>query len=478
MRSEPPAAWLELAVEADLEAVEAVSEILGRVASGGTSVEPGFELVDEGLGARIDPARPAVVRGYVPAGDQAVAEAAAAEVAEALGHLQAFGLRPIGELRTRIVHEADWAEAWKAFFPVLRVGRRLVIRPTWRRHRARPGDVVLALDPGMAFGTGLHPTTRLCLAALEPLADDGRLAEATVLDVGCGSGILAIAALRLGAASALGVDTDPIAIESTLANARRNRLAPRLRARAGSLPTGGRALRRRPGQPHRRCARPAAPLTSATSCDRAARSWRRASSSTARATSGRPSSRLACASSTERSRATGSRWSPGGPDGSDDLLDVRSAGCPPACFPILLATHVILAVSLFLPSILLPFALRTRRAAVDSDSGLVRTLLWGQSHGTLVIGAGLALTGVGLIATLGPTLLQQPWLLVALLIYAANLALAFFIQRPNLRRLVGITAAADDRVWLDRARRQRYVSYLMAGLVGVIGFLMSTKPSL
>jgi hypothetical protein len=151
---------------------------------------------------------------------------------------------------------------------------------------------------------------------------------------------------------------------------------------------------------------------------------------------------------------------------------------PTSLFSILLATHVILAVSLFLPSILLPFALRTRRAAVDSDSGLVRTLLWGQSHGTLVIGAGLALTGVGLIATLGPTLLQQPWLLVALLIYAANLALAFFIQRPNLRRLVGITAAADDRVWLDRARRQRYVSYLMAGLVGVIGFLMSTKPSL
>jgi ribosomal protein L11 methyltransferase len=238
VRSEPPAAWLELAVETDLEAVEAVSEILGRVASGGTSVEPGFELVDEGLDARIDPTRPAVVRGYVPAVDPAAAEAAAAQVAEALGHLRAFGLRPIGELRTRIVHEADWAEAWKAFFPVLRVGRRLVVRPTWRRHRARPGDVVIALDPGMAFGTGLHPTTRLCLAALEPLADDGRLADATVLDVGCGSGILAIAALRLGAASALGVDTDPIAIESTHSNARRNRLARRLHARAGSLPTG------------------------------------------------------------------------------------------------------------------------------------------------------------------------------------------------------------------------------------------------
>lgn len=230
--------WLELAVEADLEAVEAVSEILGRVASGGTSVEPAFDLVDEGLGARVDPTRPAVVRGYVPAADPAAAEAAATQVADALGHLQAFDLRGIGDLRTRIVHAADWAEAWKSFFPVLRVGRRLVIRPTWRHHRARAEDVVIALDPGMAFGTGLHPTTRLCLAALEPLAEDGRLDGARVLDVGCGSGILAIAAIRLGAANALGVDTDPIAIEATLANARRNRLGRRLRARQGSIPTG------------------------------------------------------------------------------------------------------------------------------------------------------------------------------------------------------------------------------------------------
>jgi ribosomal protein L11 methyltransferase len=165
-----------------------------------------------------------------------------AGVAEALGHLQAFGLRPIGELRTRIVREADWADAWKAYFPVMRIGRRLVIRPTWRRHRRAAGDVVLALDPGMAFGTGLHPTTRLCLAGLESLADDGLLAGARVLDVGCGSGILASAALKLGAASALGLDTDPIAIEATSANARRNALARRTRAREGSLPSGDAAF--------------------------------------------------------------------------------------------------------------------------------------------------------------------------------------------------------------------------------------------
>ena len=231
-------AWLELSVVADVEAVEAVSEILGRYAPAGTSVEPAFDLVDEGLGARVDPTRPATVRAYVPAGDPAAAEATVADVMTALGHLQAFGLRPIGDLQTRIVEESDWADAWKAYFPVLRVGHRIVIRPTWRRHRRQPGDVVLALDPGMAFGTGLHPTTRLCLAALEVVADRGELAGARVLDVGCGSGILAIAAVKLGAASAFGVDTDPVAEEATLANARRNRLVRKVQAREGSLPSG------------------------------------------------------------------------------------------------------------------------------------------------------------------------------------------------------------------------------------------------
>ena len=113
-----------------------------------------------------------------------------------------------------------------------------------------------------------------------------------------------------------------------------------------------------------------------------------------------------------------------------------------------------------------------------SESGVVKALLWAQTHGTIAIGVGLALTGLGLIAALGSSLLEQPWLLAALTIYFINLGLAFFIQRPNLRRLIGIRAAADDKTWLERARRQRYVSYLMAGLVGVIGFLMSSKPVL
>jgi hypothetical protein len=151
---------------------------------------------------------------------------------------------------------------------------------------------------------------------------------------------------------------------------------------------------------------------------------------------------------------------------------------PTSVFPYILVVHVTLAISLFVPSIVLPFALRTRRATVDSQSRVVRGLLWLQSHGTIVIGIGLALTGLAMVAILGGTLLQQPWLLIALTIYFVNLGIAFFIQRPNLRRLVGITAARDDQTWKERAKRQRYVSYLMAGLVGTIGFLMSTKPDI
>jgi len=150
----------------------------------------------------------------------------------------------------------------------------------------------------------------------------------------------------------------------------------------------------------------------------------------------------------------------------------------PAYFPFLLVAHIILAVSLILPSILLPFALRARRATVESENGMVQALLWAQTHGTMAIGVGLALTGIGLIAAVGSSILEQPWLLLALTIYAINLGIAFFIQRPNLRRLVGVRAAADDRTWLEWARRQRYVSYLMAAMVGTIGFLMSSKPVL
>lgn len=147
-------------------------------------------------------------------------------------------------------------------------------------------------------------------------------------------------------------------------------------------------------------------------------------------------------------------------------------------FAIVLPIHIALAIALFLPSLLLPFALRTNRPATESKSGLVRSLLRIQGSGSVVIGLGLVVTGALLVGSLGLRIIEQPWLLLALAIYALNLAIAFFIQRPNLRALVGLRAAWDDRVWQAAARRQRYVSYAMAGLIGVIGYLMSAKPQL
>jgi hypothetical protein len=152
---------------------------------------------------------------------------------------------------------------------------------------------------------------------------------------------------------------------------------------------------------------------------------------------------------------------------------------PPVLFPILLLTHIGLAIALFLPSFLLPFAFRSKRGSLKPEGAgrFVRFLLALQAKGTLWIGVGLAVTGLGLLATLGFRMLEQPWLLVALGIYAFNLGLAYFVQVPRLRSLIGLRGDADPR-WPALARRQRYISYVMAGLVGTIGFLMSTKPTL
>jgi hypothetical protein len=145
-------------------------------------------------------------------------------------------------------------------------------------------------------------------------------------------------------------------------------------------------------------------------------------------------------------------------------------------FPLLLAVHISLAVALLAPSLVLPFLLR--RSGDAPRNPLARGLLALQGTGSVVIAAGLALTGVGLLAILGTELLSQPWLLVALVIYAANLAMAAFVSRPNLRRLLRLGAEGDEATWRRRARRQRYVAYAMAAATGVIGLLMSTKPDL
>jgi uncharacterized membrane protein len=158
---------------------------------------------------------------------------------------------------------------------------------------------------------------------------------------------------------------------------------------------------------------------------------------------------------------------------------------PPNLFPILLTTHVALAISLFLPAFLLPFTMRTRgrdgEPVVGGGSGrFMRLLVWLEAHGTVIIGAGVAATGIAMLIVLGGAFLDQPWLLIALGIYATLLAVAFFVQRPGVRRLLGLRPAASEEEkerWRTRARRQRYISYLMAGAIGLIGWLMMSKPT-
>lgn len=221
--------WLELTVEADAEAVEAVSEIFGRLGRG-SAVRPTRLLADpdDEQALREDPSAPYLVTVHIP--DDAQAPGAVRRTEGALGHLQAFDLRPIGELSIRSIDEVDWLQGWRNGYASQRIGQLLIV-PSWLEPPATGDDVVVYLDPGMAFGTGLHPTTRACLRVLQELAP----IPPRVLDVGSGSGILAIAALRLGAERADCLDTDPAAVRATRENAERNGVAARLSVEQGSL---------------------------------------------------------------------------------------------------------------------------------------------------------------------------------------------------------------------------------------------------
>ena len=146
--------------------------------------------------------------------------------------------------------------------------------------------------------------------------------------------------------------------------------------------------------------------------------------------------------------------------------------------PLLLVLHVALALGLLVPSIMLPFALRAR-AANKEPGRFTRWLIRLQRDLSVVIGIGLIATGVSLLLVVGPALLQQPWLVLALVVYAADLLIAYVYQRPGLRRLLGLRSDASDAErdrWRIRARRQRYISYVLASAIGLIAFLMMAKP--
>lgn len=219
--------YLELSLAVLPRAVDTAADLLRKHVPAGVSIEPPFEAIDEEGGVAFDGEAAVPLRAWL-AVEGVDSRPALAALRRDLRSLGDDLIRP---LRSRAVADADWAEAWKRHFPVLRVGRHLVVRPSWRRHLRRRDDIVIELDPGMAFGTGQHATTRLCLEALEERLTPG----ATVLDVGTGSGILAVAAALLGATRVDALDIDPAAHEAATENAARNGVETTVRVGRGSL---------------------------------------------------------------------------------------------------------------------------------------------------------------------------------------------------------------------------------------------------
>jgi ribosomal protein L11 methyltransferase len=200
--------YIELTATVGVAQAEAAADVLHALTDGGVSIEASFRQHDLESDAVADADGRAAVRAYVRDGDDIDCGAVRATLAAA-------GVA--AEVSARAVDEADWAEAWKEHFHAERFGR-IVVVPSWRTHAEMPGDVVLRLDPGMAFGTGQHETTRMCLEALDRRVRPGM----HILDVGCGSGILAIAATKLGAARVRALDIDPDCVRITGENARAN----------------------------------------------------------------------------------------------------------------------------------------------------------------------------------------------------------------------------------------------------------------
>ncbi|ETT39563.1 50S ribosomal protein L11 methyltransferase [Paenibacillus sp. FSL H7-0942] len=232
--------WHELTIHTTEEAVEMISNFLHEAGAGGVSIEESGTLNkkrDTTYGELYDvplndiPEGFAVIKGYFSEGTDMVA--LQLEVNPRVEELSEFGI-DTGEVRyeTRTVDEDDWATAWKQYFKPVRVSERLTIKPTWEEYTPEsPDEKIIELDPGMAFGTGTHPTTSLCLRTLETVIQGGE----EVIDVGTGSGILAIGAIKLGAKHVLALDLDPVAVISARENVELNGLEQQITVKESDL---------------------------------------------------------------------------------------------------------------------------------------------------------------------------------------------------------------------------------------------------
>jgi ribosomal protein L11 methyltransferase len=218
--------WLEIAAEVAGIDAETVADAFRQHCPGGVAIEPTVRPLDDGY--VVDGDAPALVKGYLPPGADSVRVRRSLRIALRFAPLE----RPPRWRRARRLPEERWRDSWKRYFRPRRIGQRLLVSPSWATYRAKAGDAIIEIDPGMAFGTGQHPTTAMCLRALEERVRQGD----EVLDVGTGSGILAVAAARLGASRVLALDIDPQAVKAADENAAANGVGDVVEVREGTLP--------------------------------------------------------------------------------------------------------------------------------------------------------------------------------------------------------------------------------------------------
>lgn len=237
--------WLEVTVRTNTAGADLISELLISEGAKGTSIEDRFDAFSEPTDATqwdlIDPSviekmdEDTLVHAYFPAEttDRDAIETLRARLAALTPEWLGFdaGKRV---LEIANVREEDWAENWKKYYKPFRVGKHIVVRPVWEAYEPQDGDKIISIDPGMAFGNGTHETTSMCLGLVEDYIKPGY----EVLDVGTGSGILAIASVLMGAHSAVGIDLDPVAVRVANENIERNGLSDRVHVQVGDLVKG------------------------------------------------------------------------------------------------------------------------------------------------------------------------------------------------------------------------------------------------
>ncbi|MBR4038635.1 MAG: 50S ribosomal protein L11 methyltransferase [Clostridia bacterium] len=234
--------WLETVVHTTTMGADIVSEVLMNAGAVGTSIEDRYDVTsskkEDGMWDMIDEevlakmSEDVLVKAYFK-NDASVQEIMLL-VREKLAELKRFDMGfDIGSLalENQNVQEQDWAENWKKYYKPFRAGERLVIKPSWEAYEEKEGDLVLELDPGMAFGTGTHETTFMCMEQLEKYVTPG----CKTIDVGCGSGILGLAAAKLGSDDVLAIDLDELAVKVAAENTVKNGLADKVRVVHGDL---------------------------------------------------------------------------------------------------------------------------------------------------------------------------------------------------------------------------------------------------